>query len=135
MNKFVLIPKDQYDKFKEVQDNKDTNPPNSNHVTENKTADNLSDENFKVNNTQQMKMPVKPEERLNRVLPPPPGLPEQYINSTDVKSQSPNPNVATPGETNGRDSDMEWIWSGYGATRKGIKRRPEWIKFWNKNIR
>ena len=51
MNKFVLIPKVQYDKFKEVQEIKDTKPPNSNHITDSKTADNLSDENFKTSNT------------------------------------------------------------------------------------
>ena len=53
MNKFVLIPKDLYDKFKEVQDIKDTNPPNRNHKTENKTENNLSDENFYDNNDTQ----------------------------------------------------------------------------------
>ena len=129
MNKFILIPKDRYDKFKEVQDNKDTNLPKSNHTTENKIADNLSDDSFKVNNTRQMKALVKPEESENRELPPPPGLPEQYINSFDVNSHSQIPN--TPGDANGRDSKQV----GYGATGKGIRRRPEWTKFWNKNIR
>ena len=130
MNKFILIPKDQYDKFKEMQDNKDSNPPKSKVTTENKIADNLSDDSFKANNnTHQMKALIKPEESENRELPPPPGLPEQYINSSDVNSHSQIPN--SPGDANNRDSKQV----GNGATGKGIRRRPEWIKFWNKNIR
>ena len=130
MNKFILIPKDQYDKFKEMQDNKDSNPPKSKGTTENKIVDNLSDDSFKANNnTRQMKALIKPEESENRELPPPPGLPEQYINSADVNSHSQIPN--SPGDTNDRDSKQV----GNGATGKGIRRRPEWIKFWNKNIR
>ena len=132
MNKFILIPKDQYDKFKEMQDNKDSNPPMSKVTTENKIADNLSDDSLKANNnnTRQMKALIKPEEESeNRELPPPPGLPEQYINSSDVNSHSQIPN--SPRDANDRDSNQV----GNGATRKGIRRRPEWIKFWNKNIR
>ena len=130
MNKFILIPKDQYDKFKEMQDNKDSNPPKSKVTTENKIADNLSDDSFKANNnTHQMKALIKPEESENRELPPPPGLPEQYINSSNVNSHSQIPN--SPRDANDRDSKQV----GNGATGKGIRRRPEWIKFWNKNIR
>ena len=94
MNKFILIPKDQYDKFKEMQDNKDSNPPKSKVTTENKIADNLSDDSLKANNnnTRQMKALIKSEESENREVPPPPGLPEQYINSSDVNSHSQIPN-------------------------------------------
>ena len=129
MNKFILIPKDQYDKFKEEQENKDTTPASSKHTTENKIADNLSDDSFKGNNTHQMKALVKPEESEYRELPPPPGLPEQYIQSPDVNSHFQIPN--TTGDANSRDSKQV----GYGARGKKIRRRPEWIKFWNKNIR
>ena len=130
MNKFVLIPKDQYDKLKEIQDIKGTKPPNSNHNTENKTEYNLSDENFN-DNTRQLKLEVNPQQSSNREVAPPPGLPEQYINSSDVKSQSQNPNVAASGGANGRDSEQV----GYGGIGKRISHRPEWFKFWNKNIR
>ena len=135
MNKFILIPKDQYDKFKEMQDNKDPNPPKSQVTTEDKIVDNLSDDSLKANNnnnnndTRQMKALIKPEESENRELPPPPGLPEQYINSSDVNSHSQIPN--SPRDANDRVSKQV----GNGATGKGIRRRPEWIKFWNKNIR
>ena len=129
MNKFILIPKDQYDKFKEVQDNKNSNPAKSKDTTENKITDNLSDDSVKNNNTCQVKALVKPEESENRELPPPPGLPEQYINSSDVNSHSQIPN--TPGDTNDRASKQV----GNGATGRGNRRRPEWIKFWNKTIR
>ena len=114
MNKFILIPKDQYDKFKEMQDNKDSNPPKSQVTTENKIADNLSDDSLKANNnnTRQMKALIKPEESENRELPPPPGLPEQYINSSDVNSHSQIPN--SPRDAN--DSQQTgWKWSN----RKG----------------
>ena len=132
MNMFILIPKDQYDKFKEMQDNKDSNPPKSQVTTEDKIVDNLSDDSLKANNnnnTRQMKALIKPEESENRELPPPPGLPEQYINSCDVNSHSQIPN--SPQDANDRVSKQV----GNGATGKGIRRRPEWIKFWNKNIR
>ena len=34
MNKFVLIPKDQYEKFMENQERKDNRAPNKNHIPE-----------------------------------------------------------------------------------------------------
>ena len=131
MNKFILIPKDPYDKFKDLQDNKDCYPANSIHNTNHKIADNLSDDGFKVNNTRQMKALVKPEESENRDIPPPPGLPEQKIKSSDTKSQSQIPDVATSGRANHRDIKQV----GNGATAKGSRHTPEWLKFWNKNIR
>ena len=131
MNKFILIPKDQYDKFKDLQDNKDSFPTNGKHTTDHKFTDNVSDESFKANNTPQMKESVKPVESVNRELPPPPGLPEQYIKTSDVKSQSHIPDISTSGGANHRGIKQV----GNGATAKESRRRSEWFKFWNKNIR
>ena len=131
MNKFVLIPKDQYEKFKEFQESKDKRASNKDQIPENKSGDSLSDEHFKDNTTSQLKLVHKPTESSIREIPPPPGLSDQYINSSDAKSQSQLPNVAISGGEN--DRDIKQV--GYGATGKESSRRPEWLKFWNKNIR
>ena len=131
MNKFVLIPKDQYEKFKEIQESKDKRAPNNNHIPENKSKTNQSDEDFNDTTSGQLKLVQKPRKSSFREVPPPPGLPDQYINSSNAKSQSQILDVATSGGANYRDI----IQVGNGATGKGSSRRPEWLKFWNKNIR
>ena len=94
MNKFVIIPKEQYDKFKETQNVEGVKPTNRNLNFENKSENNLLDENFKDKITQQ----VNSEDDLHKTLieekSPPPGLPYQ------------KPNVTATTGANGRDTEQ-----------------------------
>ena len=122
MNKFILVPKEQYDKFKDLQDIGGVKRSTENSST---------DQNYEDRIHQESKSVHKPHNSLKEEISPPPGLPEQYINSSDRTIPSQKSDVVTTPDPNLEDI----IQVGYGGTRKGIRRTPEWIKFWNKNIR
>ena len=132
MNKFVLILKDQFEKFKDSQESKDKSPSiKEEEISENISEDRLLDEHFNDTTAHLMKLDHKPRKSSVREVPPPPGLPDQYINSSNAKSQPQVLDIASSGGAARRDI----IQVGHGATGKSSSRRPEWFKYWNKNIR
>ena len=77
MNKFVIIPKEQYDKFKEVQNLERALVATRDNISENKSKKNLSETNSEDTNTDQDKSEPEFQESSNTEVPPPPGLPVQ----------------------------------------------------------
>ena len=104
MNKFILVPKEQFEKLKESQISESDGSMISEIGLDNKNDSpiegNEGDKNIKRQD-------------------PPPGLPNHYLGVD-------KPNISNyDRETAVRTS----------SGRRGVNRHPEWVRFWNKNIR
>ena len=130
MNKYVLIPRGQYDKFKEfllsesnqINHKEETmqqeTSPQKDSIDRSIDKDNQVkamskdqiDDNIKSDSSESLLKPVHKGK-----IPPPPGIPETESVSAFFKN---NNNKV-------RDKKKQ---EGYGE-------RPEWFKYWNKNVR
>ena len=122
MNKYVLIPREQYDRFKEFllseqsQNNpKEGNVPQETTSSPQKESFQMSDELTDGNKrSESEQVDLKPEERGK--IPPPPGVPAtETLNSITIN----NNNNKIRGK----------------KKQEGHGQRPEWFRYWNKNIR
>ena len=121
MNKFVMIPHEQFLKFKKYLENEK-------HSSYKSTAG--EEESEQLNNAVTS---TKAETVSNESLymSPPPGLPESSVNrrmSDDQKSPA-NSNGGRVKQQGGSTTKQR------GGGRESIReRKPTWIKFWNKNL-
>ena len=121
MNKYILIPREQYDKFKEfllsysnaINHKEETTlqetSPKRPKEKDNKVEPMSKDDNIKSDSEELL---LKPDHKA--MIPPPPGVP---------KSESVSPIFKYNNKIKGKKKQ-----EGYGE-------RPEWFKYWNKNIR
>ena len=128
MNKYVLIPREQYDKFKEfllseqTQNNhNEDNMPQESSLSQKETFQKVNDKDNQMTDDQMYddirseseQLDLKQEKREK--IPPPPGVPAaETLSSSSIHSNN---------KIRGKKKQ-----EGYGE-------RPEWFKYWNKNIR
>ena len=121
MNKFVMVPHEQFLKFKKYLEIEKQSPYKSN------TAD---EESEQLNNAvTSSKAETGSNESL--YMSPPPGLPESSVDKRMTGGQK------TPNNSNGGRVKQQGgsTTKQRGGDRKSIReRKPAWIKFWNKNL-
>ena len=121
MNKFVMVPHEQFLKFKKYLEIEKQGSYKSN------TAD---EESEQLNNAvTSSKAETGSNESL--YMSPPPGLPESSVDRrlTGGQKTPNNPNGGRVKQQGGSTRKQR------GGDRESIReRKPAWIKFWNKNL-
>ena len=121
MNKFVMVPHEQFLKFKKYLENEKRGSYKSN------TAD---EESEQLNNAvTSSKAETGSNESL--YMSPPPGLPESSVDKRRTGDQK------TPNNSNGGRVKQQGgsTTKQRGGDSESIREhKPAWIKFWNKNL-
>ena len=113
MNKFVLVPKEQFENLRE------------NHMTESGSDSDKKTSQEGEKSIKNQETSTEGENIIERANPPP-GLPNHYPGVGKIKKKKKEKKISDYG----RDTAVRKSSGG----RHG-KSEPEWFRFWNKNIK